>query len=66
MPAEKSFGNGGVTMIACPRCDKEMIWQNDYDLGDETEETFTDYLCVCGVMISIPWRDQTEEEKEES
>lgn len=42
-------------MISCPRCDREMIWQNDYDYGDGSEETYTDYSCLCGVFVTVPW-----------
>lgn len=44
-------------MPNCPICGKEMIWQNDYDYatGEPNEETYTDYACVCGVMVTVPW-----------
>lgn len=46
-----------MQMPKCPRCDSEMIWQNDWDYGtgEENEETYTDYLCKCGVSVTIPW-----------
>lgn len=53
-------------MISCPRCEREMIWQNDYDHGDGSDETFTDYLCLCGVMVTIPWDDMSTKETEGS
>lgn len=43
-------------MLFCPRCGEEMIWQNDYDLGIEDDDnTYTDYQCKCGVMVTVPW-----------
>lgn len=43
-------------MMNCPRCNKELIWQNDYDLGIEDDDnTYTDYACECGVMVTVPW-----------
>lgn len=52
-------------MIFCPRCQREMIWNNDYDHGDGSDETYTDYSCECGVMVTIPWEREDEEEGEE-
>lgn len=46
--------------VYCPRpgCGKEMVWQNDYDLGlDDDDGTYTDLICFCGVTVTIPWED---------
>lgn len=50
------------TGIHCPRCDEELVWQNDYDLGlEDDDETYTDYLCHgCGVSVTVPWSIQNQ------
>lgn len=53
--------------VWCPRpgCGKEMIWQNDYDLGLEDDDgTYTDLVCRCGAFVTIPWQREDEEEEE--
>lgn len=38
-----------------------MIWGNDYDHGDGTDDTYSDYSCECGVTLTIPWKDYSED-----
>lgn len=50
--------------IFCPRpgCGKETVWQNDYELGIEDDDgTYSDFLCNCGVMVTIPWEREDKE-----
>lgn len=57
-----------MTMPLCPMCFREMYWQNDYDMGDDDpdQQTFTDFLCKCGVMVTIPWnREEPDDDKPE-
>lgn len=52
--------------LNCPRCYRAMFWSNDYDLGeDEHEETYTDYTCSCGVMVTVPWDMQNDEDEDD-
>lgn len=48
------------TGIYCPRCEAELVWQNDYDFGlEDDDSTYTDYLCFkCGVQVTVPWEYQ--------
>lgn len=49
--------------VFCPRpgCGKEMVWQNDYDLGlDDDDRTYTDFVCGCGAFLTIPWEIEDE------
>lgn len=49
--------------MICPVCHEVMIWQNDYDDfdGETTHETYTDYLCMCGTSVTVPWSALTDE-----
>lgn len=52
--------------MICPRCERELVWQNDYDLGyDDDDRTYTDYVCLCGVFVTVPWEREDEQNEEE-
>ena len=50
--------------MSCPRCYQELIWQNDYDLGHDDDQTFTDYACQCGVLVTVPWERENKDQQD--
>jgi predicted RNA-binding Zn-ribbon protein involved in translation (DUF1610 family) len=44
-------------MYSCPECNKEMIWQSDYE---KENDTYSDYVCFdCEIELIKKWKCDT-------
>lgn len=51
--------------MLCPRCQRELYWRSndDFDLYEDEEDS-TEYSCVCGVTVTVPWENYEDDEDE--